>query len=189
MNSYSPAYFWDNRAVSAGKDFNIAPEYKSPNEFWEACREYFEWSVNTPLELNVHSFSSGSVNVGSVEKPRAMSLMALCFFLGISKRTWVQWKNSRLDLSDVMDMAEDIIYTQKFELAAADILNANFIARDLGMSDKSDARLSGAGPNGEHIISSAIDVSALSLEELEVLQSALSKSMEPKAIPSGGTPS
>ena len=38
----------------------------------------------------------------------------------------------------VIDDIEKIIYRQKFEGAAAGLLNANIIARDLGLRDKQD---------------------------------------------------
>ena len=39
---------------------------------------------------------------------------------------------------------EDIIRTQKFEGASAELLNVSIIARDLGLADKSEH----SGPNG-----------------------------------------
>jgi hypothetical protein len=38
----------------------------------------------------------------------------------------------------ILDWVEDVIYTQKFEGAATGLLNANFIARDLGLADRSE---------------------------------------------------
>ena len=40
------------------------------------------------------------------------------------------------DFVTVITDIETVIRTQKFEGAAADLLNANIIARDLGMTDK-----------------------------------------------------
>jgi hypothetical protein len=37
-----------------------------------------------------------------------------------------------------MVRVEDAIFRQKFEGASADLLNANIIARDLGLADKKD---------------------------------------------------
>lgn len=39
--------------------------------------------------------------------------------------------------SDITTRAEEIIYDQKFSGAAADLLNANIIARDLGLKEQS----------------------------------------------------
>ena len=45
---------------------------------------------------------------------------------------------------EVLDWIEEVIYTQKFEGAAGNMMNANFLARDLGLADKSEL----SGPNG-----------------------------------------
>ncbi len=42
------------------------------------------------------------------------------------------------DLSEIVAKAEEVIYSQKFAGAAADLLNANIISRDLGLADKTD---------------------------------------------------
>ena len=39
--------------------------------------------------------------------------------------------------SDITTRAEEIIYDQKFSGAAADLLHANIIARDLGLKEQS----------------------------------------------------
>lgn len=40
------------------------------------------------------------------------------------------------DFSGITTQVEEIVRTQKFEGASADLLNANIIARDLGLADK-----------------------------------------------------
>ncbi|SMP36850.1 terminase small subunit, partial [Shimia sagamensis] len=52
--------------------------------------------------------------------------------------TWREWRKSRKDLSSVMTRVEQIIRQQKFEGAAAELLNPNIIARDLGLADKKE---------------------------------------------------
>ena len=68
---------------------------------------------------------------------RAMTIAGLCLFLGISHETWSNYRDKK-DFIGVTTWAEQIIYNQKFTGAAADMLNANIIARDLGLSDKKD---------------------------------------------------
>lgn len=80
----------------------------------------------------------GSATHEPVAKMRAMTIAGLCLFLDVSFETWTEWRRSRPDLSDVISRAEAIIYQQKFSGAAADLLNANIIARDLGLADKSE---------------------------------------------------
>lgn len=68
---------------------------------------------------------------------RAMTLDGLHLFLDIHHDTWAEYRK-REDLSAVVTRVEKAIRSQKFAGAAADLLNANIIARDLGLSDKTD---------------------------------------------------
>jgi len=169
--------FWE-MGSSRVTSHAINTEYDSPGALWDAAVEYFNFVDDNPLSQDVHSFSQGSMVSGTIDKPRAMSLMGLCRFIGISRNQWKKIKEGKLDFTPVMDKIEDIIYTQKWELAAAEVLNPNFIARDLGMGDKST--LLGAGEKGEHLTVSGFDVSNLTLEQLQVLETALLEAMTPK---------
>jgi hypothetical protein len=71
---------------------------------------------------------------------RAMTISGLCIFLGITTETWGQYRKLE-DFSDITHEADEIIRTQKFEGASADLLNANIIARDLGLKDSKDVTL------------------------------------------------
>jgi hypothetical protein len=62
-------------------------------------------------------------------------------FLDINRGTWNEWRNQD-DYSEVITRAEEVIYSQKFAGAAADLLNANIIARDLGLTDRREVRQS-----------------------------------------------
>jgi len=55
--------------------------------------------------------------------------------LDIATKTWNDYKH-RSDFLLVTTRAAEIIYNQKFAGASADLLNANIIARDLGLADK-----------------------------------------------------
>jgi hypothetical protein len=68
---------------------------------------------------------------------RAMTIEGLCIFLDIEQRTWLNY-TKREDFIPVTSRACEIIRTQKFAGAAADLLNANIIARDLGLADKNE---------------------------------------------------
>ena len=124
--------FWEARS-SHGRN----PEFKSPDELWKACCEYFQWVEDNPLwEMKAFSFQ-GEVTQEPVAKMRAMTISGLCLFLDISYSTWQLYRN-RKDFVPVTTRAEEVIYNQKFAGAAADLLNANIIARDLGLKDKSE---------------------------------------------------
>lgn len=74
-----------------------------------------------------------------------MTLKGLWEYLGIDRTTWSDWR-SRPDLSPVTARVDNIIHVQKFEGAAAGLLCANIIARDLGLADKSETKVE-AGDN------------------------------------------
>lgn len=118
--------------------------YKGPEELAAACLDYVKWVQENPLKEAKVVSSGGKADIISVDKMRAMTLNGLCIHLDVHTQTWYDWKKSRPDLSGVMARAEAIIRAQKFEGAAADLLNANIIARELGLADKAEL----SGPDG-----------------------------------------
>lgn len=126
--------FWKARSKH-GRDKIFA----SADLLWQACQEYFQWVENNPLmEAKPFSFQ-GSSWIESVPKMRAMTKAGLCFFLSIDETTFNRWRDGEdQDFRRVTREAEHVIYQQKFAGAAADLLNANIIARDLGLADKKD---------------------------------------------------
>jgi hypothetical protein len=115
--------------------------FVSSDKLWAACCEYFEWVDENPLyEAKAFSYQ-GETTISNLPKMRAMTLAGLCLFLDISRAVWNQWKNNpetKQDFLDVITRAEEIMASQKFSGAAADLLNANIIARDLGLTDKKE---------------------------------------------------
>lgn len=79
----------------------------------------------------------GTVTVKEMPKMRAMTIVGLCIFLDISLQTWHDYK-AREGFVEVTGRVDEIIRTQKFQGAAADLLNANIIARDLGLAERSE---------------------------------------------------
>lgn len=125
--------FWEARSTHGRK-----PIFESPNDLADACTQYFEWVENNPLqEEKVFNGKDGIVRA-NVSKMRAMTIDGMCIFLDISRKTWDLYRE-RADYIPVVTRAEEIIRSQKFAGAAADLLNANIIARDLGLSDKSES--------------------------------------------------
>jgi len=64
-----------------------------------------------------------------------MTIQALCFFIDISDNAWADYCN-REDFMAITTRIKKVIYSQKLEGAAADMLNANIIAGELGLADK-----------------------------------------------------
>ena len=115
--------------------------FESDEALWEACCEYFQWVDENPLhEMKAFSYQ-GEVVQEPVAKMRAMTIDGLCLFLDIAVSTWYEWRSVD-DFSEVVAKAESVIRSQKFAGAAADLLNANIIARDLGLTDKTEVKQS-----------------------------------------------
>ncbi len=133
--------FWKARSKH-GRD----KIFGSTTALWEACQEYFEWVDANPL-MERKVFSTGLK--ADVPKMRAMTIGGLCIFLDIDQSTWGAWRKEK-DFSPVVAHVDEIIRTQKFTGAAADLLNSNIIARDLGLTDKQDHAHS--GPDGAALI-------------------------------------
>lgn len=130
--------FWKARSTH-GRN----PIFASPDDLWDAACEYFEWVDANPLyEDKVTSFQGVNTHE-PIAKMRAMTVAGLCLFLDISRQGWDEYRK-RQDFLAVTSRIDDVIRSQKFAGAAADLLNANIIARDLGLADKSEM----SGPDG-----------------------------------------
>lgn len=131
--------FWQLRSSHGRKKL-----FETPELMWEAACEYFQWCVDNPLYTS-ETIKSGP-KAGSMFKVpvmRAMTLHGLCSHLDCSTSYFRNFKHEQKDNEDfltVISRIEDVIYRQKFEGAAAGLLNANIIARDLGLSDKTESK-------------------------------------------------
>lgn len=132
--------FWKVRS-SHGRDKIFA----TPEIMWNAACEYFEWVENNPLmETKSYSFQ-GQPFQDEVPKMRAMTMEGLCLFLHVNTRYFAQFEGSLdldtkegKDFSTIISEIKETMKNQKFIGAAADLLNANIISRDLGLADKKD---------------------------------------------------
>ena len=110
----------------------------------EACEDYFEWCEKNPLKEDKAFSYEGDIIHTNLDKVRAFTLAGLGIYVDVGGSTWRDWRQTRQDLWAVMDWAEQVIRDQKFVAAAAGLLNANIISRDLGLADKQEI----SGPNG-----------------------------------------
>ena len=119
--------------------------FATPEIMWEAACEYFQWVEDNPLETTKVTQYQGELVELPVTKMRAMTMEGLCRFLGVNTRYFAQFesnldKNSEesQEFSTVICNIKETMTNQKFMGAAADLLNANIISRDLGLADKKD---------------------------------------------------
>lgn len=131
--------FWKARAKH-GRD----KLFETPELLWDAACEYFQWCDENPLyECKAFAFQ-GDVTLQDMPKLRAYTLDGLFLFLDCTETYFRAFKSQeRLNKEDfitVINKIEKTVYNQKFTGAAADLLNPNIIARDLGLSDKSEVK-------------------------------------------------
>lgn len=140
--------FWKLRS-SHGRD----KLFETPELLWQAACEYFDWCDRNPLmEVEqakgvakpVKDKKTGRLkwppNLIELPKMRPYTLHGLCLYLDCNTAYFRSFKSQeraqKEDFSTVIAKIEEIIYNQKFSGAAAGFLNANIIARDLGLQDK-----------------------------------------------------
>lgn len=110
--------------------------FTTPEELWLKACEYFEWCDGNPiLTLEFHGKDATEC---TVPKMRAYTWSGLEYYLDIDSLREYKTNDDYKDFSQVVTRIEKVIYTQKFTGAAAGVLNANIIARDLGLADKQD---------------------------------------------------
>jgi len=132
--------FWKLRSKH-GRDKIFA----TPELMLEAAYEYFEWCEKNPLIEIDYRGSAPPVKV-ELPKMRAFTMEGLAMYLDVNTVYFNQFeeninnKKDQLskDFSKVITHVKEIIRKQKFEGAASGFLNANIIARDLGLREKSE---------------------------------------------------
>ena len=124
--------FWRLRSTPTGAE----RIFKTPEILWAACCQYFDMIDKNPL-IAVDAVKSGQ-NAGQLiefPKMRAMTIEGLCNYLDIITETWREYRK-RDGYTAVCTRVEEIMRRQKFEGAAAEMLNHAIIARDLGLADR-----------------------------------------------------
>ncbi|WP_228853260.1 DNA-packaging protein [Aegicerativicinus sediminis] len=127
--------FWTLR-----KDLSPDGKKLSVDEIYEKAQEYIDYCRENPLYSQ--DFKGRDASAVYYPKMRAMTIEGLCHHLGIVRKTWDNWKKDPKYLH-IITRVEQLIYVYKFEGAAADMLNANIIARELGLVDKKDITTDG----------------------------------------------
>lgn len=131
---FSP-YWEERRNLADGRK----KKFRNPQQLWTAAIEYFNWVEQTPMRAAELLKWQGEHKVVFVPRMRAMSIAGLSEYLQISKRTFENYCSGGEAWEEYYEVAQriqEVIRTQKFEGAAADMLNASIICRDLGLVDK-----------------------------------------------------
>ncbi len=133
--------FWKLRSKH-GRDKLFA----TPELLWEAATEYFQWCVDNPLQKQEIVKYKDFYEKVTTNLMRAFTIHGLCLYLDCNTAYFRNFELNNKDAKDfsaVLTRVRETIYNQKFEGASANLLNANIIARDLGLVDKKEQNLKG----------------------------------------------
>ncbi|MCK9281333.1 MAG: DNA-packaging protein [Melioribacteraceae bacterium] len=120
-----------------GRDFKFTPE-----KLWEEAILYFEWIKENPLVEDSVNFYQGKATHEPIYKMHAMTIIGFCLFADLDTVTFYEYRKNP-DFMNITRRIEECIRNQKFTGAAAELLNSNIIARDLGLVDKKDLTTDG----------------------------------------------
>lgn len=154
--------FWKLRSEH-GRDYLFA----TPELLEKEISAYFNW-VDAHPWYKVEAVKSGDMAGSLIKIPtqRPYTLSGLCIYLNASESYWKSFRKTdglSEDFLSIISRTEEIIRTQKFEGAAVGAFNANIIARDLGLVDKTETKGTMVNINSEPL-------TAEKVRELEALK-------------------
>lgn len=116
----------------------------TPKQLWAKACKYFKYIDENPFEEQNWVGKDGREVVKRIRRP--YTLAGLQVFLGVGEHYFNELKEAKTyDYSDVIALIEKVLFSQKFEGAAAGLFKENIIARDLGLIDKTENNLKNNG--------------------------------------------
>ena len=125
---------------------NGSHPFTTAAELRTAAMEFFQWCDDHPLLEEEVAVYQGDVTRFDKTKVRPYTLRGLAIYLNISVSRLERYRAGIPEFVLAMELIDQIIHTQKFENAAAGILNASIISRDLGLADKQELTGANGGP-------------------------------------------
>lgn len=133
--------YWEGR-----KKIGRPKDLKSPEQLWELACEYFQRCDNTPwLRTDFKGKDAIEVHIPT-SRPYTWSGFDDFLFekIGLSRlQDYKDNKDGRYsEFAYIITRIGQIMRTQKFEGAAVGAFNPNIIAREIGLSEKTELELS-----------------------------------------------
>lgn len=115
--------------------------FTEPEKLWEAAVEYFEHTDKRKWKKKDWVGKDATEVIRESDAP--YTITSLCLYLGVTDAWWRGFKTTdtfknNKDFGSVYESINQIIYSQKFEGASVGAFNANIIARDLGLREKTE---------------------------------------------------
>jgi hypothetical protein len=119
-------------------------KFDTPEDLAAAFNSYFEYIEASPLKESVLM----KVKVGLNEKvkvynrplPRAMTIQGFCAHAGFASTALYEYEKQE-GYREIIARAKEIMFSQKIEGAAAGLFNPSIIARELGLTEKTEQRI------------------------------------------------
>ena len=133
--------YWNVKVTTTGRK----RIFDKPEVLWAKACEYFDWCVENPL-VSVDYKGKDAIPV-KIYNVRAFTIEGLCLHLGVGRnyledceKKAIAGKTDEISLefSGIIKRIREIIRSQKFENAAAGLLNPMIIARDLGLTERKE---------------------------------------------------
>jgi hypothetical protein len=125
---------------------NGAHPFTTSQELLAAAADYFQWCDNHPILEEDVAVYQGDITRYTKNKIRPYTLKGMAVYLNVAVCKLERYKLDLEGLASAMELIEQVIYTQKFEHAAVGLMNATFIARDIGLADKQEITGINGGP-------------------------------------------
>ena len=146
------------------------------SEFKKAALDYFLWAEDHPMLEEQVFQHKGAIVRADRHKMRPFTKQGLASYLGIPVSRLDGYKQRGApEWAEAVEMIEQVIYDQKFTGAAAGLLNAPLIARDLGIADKNEL----SGPNGGPIQTEEISPRELLRDRIARIATAATAASDP----------
>ncbi len=114
--------------------------FSDPEILWEEACKYFQWCEENPI-LKTEEKDTGKNVMHTIQNlGRPYTWEGLELFLDLSSLRKYKTEESHKDFIQVITRIEKTIYSQKYSGAATGKFNSNIIARDLGLTDKTEAK-------------------------------------------------
>jgi len=121
--------------------------FETPELMWAAACEYFQWCIDNPFQKAELTTYQGNSTIEEVPVMRPFTLEGVCLYMNANTAYFRLFKSqeraNKEDFSTVITAIEETIANQQFSGAASGFLNANIIARKLGLKDSSDVTSDG----------------------------------------------
>lgn len=102
----------------------------TPEQLFKFAVSYFSWAESNSLKTLETASFQGDVKESKTHKARIFTLRGFCLFSNLSMKHLTRYRDKD-GYREVMEFIDNVIYEQKYQMAATNTANANFLAKDL----------------------------------------------------------